>query len=817
MKKKIPVNLLITVLLIIFFAISLIFRVVYPYDDVFTSEGIKFTSNDAYFHMRTVDSLVHNFPRATEFDPYLIYPNKYGGLAPSFMDWFLALIIIIVGLGSPTAHTIDVIGVYFPAILAALTVIPVFFIGKVLFNRWVGVFAAALTAILPGEFLGRSILGFTDNHIAETLLSTVAVLFIILALKAASEKQLSLSHFTGKNRGNTVNPAVKESSEKQLAPPPITGGNRGNIIKPIVFSILAGLFLGLYLITWQGGLMFVFIITLYFIIQFIVNHFKQKSSEYLGITGFLIFLVAVIIFLPAAPTLDFYAAGIIALLLPPVLMVISMMMFRFKTHPVFYPLVLVVIGGAFIGIFYAINQEIIQLMVDKFVLVFNPGGATATTTLEMQPFLYPQLGVFSTGVAWGNFTTSFFLAPKWPIPGFAFISLIILIVLYFRKKGNDNLLLFFFIWTLIIVIATLAQRRFAYYLVINIAILSAYISWQAIWYAGLRNLLDKQGKPNDKAVVAVKDKKKKAPVKKQGLSVYAIYALLATIVVFSAVFLPNLIKSKAVAGQALFAPSDAWQSSLVWMRDNTPEPLGDPDAYYSIYKTPTASKPFIYPESAYGVTAWWDYGYWITRIARRIPSDNPSQASGPIKKVAGFFTESDESSAREMLKELGSSYLVLDYEISTNKFWAIATWAEKPEEKFYGIYFMPTQGNLVPVQALKPAFYQTMLARLYCFDGKAVTNIHPVVLSYEDRTDRSGHPYKLITNIKEFTDYQEALDYVASQTSGKHDIVGVSPFESPIPLEALEDFSLVHTSPETKPTTDNGTIPEIKIFEYSPE
>jgi oligosaccharyl transferase (archaeosortase A-associated) len=789
MKTKIPVNLLITILLIIFFAISLIFRVVYPYDSVFTPEGIKFTSNDAYFHMRIVDSLIHNFPHATPYDPYLIYPNDHYGLAPSFMDWFLALIIIIAGLGSPTAHTIDVIGVYFPAILAALTIIPVFFIGKALFNRWVGVFAAALTAILPGEFLGRSILGFTDNHIAETFLSTVAMLFIILALKSSSEKQLSFSKFT---------------AEKWKT-----------VIKPVVHCVLGGIFLGLYLITWQGGLMFVFIVALYFLVQFIIDHLKRKSTEYLGISGFLIYLVAAFIFLPVAPTYDYLAAPIIAMLIPPALMVVSMLMSHYKLNPVYYPVALVVVGAAFFGIFYAADQVIVKAMLDKFALVFNPGGATAATTLEMQPFLFPQNHVFSTQVAWGNFTTSFFMLPGAAIPGFAFFSLVLLIYLYIRNKANDKYLLLFFIWTLVILIATLAQRRFAYYLVINIAVLSAYISWQIIWYAGLRNLLGKEDNSDGTAANVTKDKKKKRQVKNGGFPIFAIYALLATVVVFFSVFYPNLQKARAVSKQALFAPSDAWQSSLLWMKDNTPEPFGDPDAYFRIYPRPTTNKPFIYPESVYGVTAWWDYGYWITRIAHRIPNDNPSQEPVAIKNVSNFFTTSDETSAREILKELGSSYLILDYEISTNKFWAIATWAGKPQNEFFTLYYTPYQGKLVPVQAYKPAFYQTMLVRLYCFDGKATTEVHPVVLTYEDRADKSGQTYKLITEIKEMTDYQEALDYVASQTSGKYDVVGVTPFESPIPLEALDDFSLVHSSPEILKVTDNTTIPEIKVFEYS--
>jgi hypothetical protein len=53
---------------------------------------------------------------------------------------------------------------------------------------------------------------------------------------------------------------------------------------------------------------------------------------------------------------------------------------------------------------------------------------------------------------------------------------------------------------LVILAATLAQRRFAYYLVVNVAVLSGYLSWQAIWYAGLRKVTAKTDEKPEKDV-----------------------------------------------------------------------------------------------------------------------------------------------------------------------------------------------------------------------------------------------------------------------------------------------------------------------------
>jgi len=120
--------LIIGIILALFFGVALFLRVCLPYDRVFTADWIKFTGTDAYYHMCLVDSLVHNFPHFPSFNPYFIYPGGGGVGAIHFFDWLLGSIVWVIGLGSPTNHTIDVVGAYFPAVLGALTVIPVYFI-----------------------------------------------------------------------------------------------------------------------------------------------------------------------------------------------------------------------------------------------------------------------------------------------------------------------------------------------------------------------------------------------------------------------------------------------------------------------------------------------------------------------------------------------------------------------------------------------------------------------------------------------------------------------------------------------------------------
>jgi len=104
---------------------------------------------------------------------------------------------------------------------------------------------------------------------------------------------------------------------------------------------------------------------------------------------------------------------------------------------------------------------------------------------------------------------------------------------------------------------------------------------------------------------------------------------------------------------------------------------------------------------------------------------------------------------------------------------------------------------------------------LYNFDGKAVTPEVSTVVSWEKRMAQEGVSVKLITGVQTFASYDEATAYVSSQKTGNHQVVGTNPFVSPVPLDALEDYRLIHSSDDSVALpADGATIPEVKIFEF---
>jgi len=124
---------IVLLLLIAIMASALWLRVALPYNQVFVGDWVKMTGVDAYYYMRLVDNLMAHFPQLTRFDPYLLYPSGWAtGAQPDFFAYFMGGVIWLLSLGNADQHTVDVISVYIPPVLAVVTVLATFLIGMML-------------------------------------------------------------------------------------------------------------------------------------------------------------------------------------------------------------------------------------------------------------------------------------------------------------------------------------------------------------------------------------------------------------------------------------------------------------------------------------------------------------------------------------------------------------------------------------------------------------------------------------------------------------------------------------------------------------
>jgi len=272
-------------------------------------------------------------------------------------------------------------------------------------------------------------------------------------------------------------------------------------------------------------------------------------------------------------------------------------------------------------------------------------------------------------------------------------------------------------------------------------------------------------------------------------------------------------------GRCPQGPSDDWHDALVWMKENTPEPFDNPDFYYELYEEPPAGESYSYPESAYGVMSWWDYGYWITYTAQRIPNANPGKKNA--EAAGSFFIAQDESSANAILDEHSSKYVIVDYDMARGKFYAMIEWAGENRDDFFEIYYQRQEGRLAPVLLYYPGYYQSMSSRLYDFEGQAVTPVNSTwVISYEELLTSEEVRVKVISDIANngnpFATYEDALAFLELPQSSNYRIVGTNPSVSPVPLEELEHYNLVYKTPPKFIAREGATMSFVKVFEYSP-
>jgi len=387
-----------------------------------------------------------------------------------------------------------------------------------------------------------------------------------------------------------------------------------------------------------------------------------------------------------------------------------------------------------------------------------------------------------------------------------------------REKSAPNVL--FLVWSLIILVSTLGQRRFGYYYTVNVALFTGYFSWKMLEFAGLRKLLAERATGTMKRFRKRKKGKDQAKRTSSSQSRFVWARVIAVgVLVLLLIFVPNIRLATAMAGSYSIVHdglAKGWYESCIWLRDNTPEPFGDPDYYYQSYPRPLRDyRDFEYPDTIYGVLSWWDYGYFITQIGRRVPNANPGQ--GGAEEAALFFTAQNETYANELADQRMSKYVMIDTDMVTDKFYAMVEWAGGNMSEFNEVCYIPSQtqeGQLDPVILYYSAYYRSVAVRLYNFDGQNVTPTESLVVLYENRTDsNSGLQYRRITGVWPFDTYEEAKAYLAEQGPGNYRIASSNPFTSPVPLDAMADYELVYSSSAEVAVVDQA-MPGVKVFEY---
>ena len=762
-RPNVPDWLFSTAVILIAMSLALVLRIVVPWDSVFSAAGIKLTGVDAYYYMRLVDNLVVNFPHLNEFDPYIIYPGgDFITRVPAFFAYILSGTVRLLGGATPDQHTVDSIAVFVPPLLGALSVIPVYFIGRALVNRWAGLVAAILFSIMPGELLSRTLLGNTDHHCAEIFLTGFFSMFFILAIQ----------------HGRRFSYALLLKGEF----PPAS--------QHIPYSMLAGLFFGLYLVTWQGAAMFLFIIFIYFILQFISDHLRGFPTDYLSKIAITCFLVALLIMLPFYRDRMTFIGLASVILCPVALNIISNVMSHLKLKRIWF-LVIVASLGLLGGLLaWLVMPETFKSVAGYIVTIFS-WRMEQTIVGEMKPLFFPG-GSFNLDMAWQELGLVLFS------------GLAGLVLLGYRavRRGLPEQI-YFAVLALVMLLASFAMIRFVAYSAVVLAVLTGYLAGYIISALA----------PDNPPIPAKGKKTRMAAVRPARIRPAQKAWLIVTALAIIAIMTPTAVSAVNVADHPAHTPPDAWVQALSWLRQNSPEPFGAAREYYNIYSVPKPKESYAYPAAMYSVAGWIDYGYWITRIAHRVPVDNPAHW---LTGICSFYTARGQAAADRQMADWKARYVIIDNRVASpnDKFYAVASLINKKETDFYELCWQKKEGKYMPLLVFYPDYYRCMLIRLYNFDGQQVLPRSALVMSYTQQQMPDGQKFKEITGLKSFSSYDEAAAYITGQKQGSYSIIGTDPLSSPVPLEALKGYSLAYQS--TQKANAGGTVlmPEVKIFEY---
>lgn len=686
-------------------AVVFMFYVRFQNYGVFMGDGLSLQAVDSWYHWRTTEWIVENYPALPLVDPWTSFPEGHlPGQFGTIFDFIVATVAMIIGLGDPSQSQILFAALTTVPAMAALVAVPAFYMGQRIGGTLGGLTGVAVLALAPGTFLGRTTAGQLQHHVAEVLFMSVAVLAMMVALRTAEEDR-------------PIYELVKAREWDELR-------------RPTIYGVLAGFATLLYILSWPPGVVLVGIFGVFFVIQLTLDFVEGRSPDhvaYVGVVSMLVVSVGTILVIQesgfSATGFDFFqptfpllvAAGCVFMA------VLARQWHEFDFDPRGYP---VAIAGSIVFAIAALAlvlPDVYSTLTSNLFGRIVPIGhsPSALTVQEIQPPENPTQHFFA------EFGLAFYTA---------LIGIVLLLArpLLGRERRAEHHLVI--VWSLFLISMALTQVRFSYYLVVAVAVLNApVISIVVRW-------IDVPSQVN-----GLRD-----------IESHQIIVLALVVMMLFMPLLPPFATATAVEAGGNTGPhpdSVAWEDSNEWLQENTPEPgnWGDADnadqldyhGYYEFGEDGT----FDYPEGAYGVLSWWDYGHLINVQGERMAHSNPFQSHA--RSSSAFLTSQSEERAElimdaiaageepreesnEELREIvdGSDaedeirYVMIDDQMVAGKFGAIATWTG-PDYEYYVTPEDFEPNEQVPREEVEERFSElpyddTTIAKLYFEDASGM-------------------------------------------------------------------------------------------------
>ena len=383
---------------------------------------VNFQDTDAWYHYRVIESLLTHFPWRITFDPYAVFPGgqepRFGGL----YDLGVGAAAWALGGGAPAPELTKAVTAWSPVVLAAFVPAAAYALSRVFFSAGPAIAAAWIVAVLPGNWLKVSRLGFADHHVAEVLFSTLALWALMRSFQA---------------------------------------GRR--------FAVLAGLALGAYLASWATGALIVGVIVVWAGLHSVGVHWRGGSnSDVLERTSIALAVAWVFVAPFAWHRWSIYthaalAGGILGLL---GLRALSGRLERRNAPRWALAVALPVLAAIAVALASLATPERFAAFMVEFQR-FQP-NARMRTMAELRPLL-TYYGPFQLRAVWEQFAFSWLFA----------IPAMLGLAWAWRRDFRPERSLFLF-WTMFMLAMTVSQIRTAYYLAVCFAVLAGFAAWKLL-------------------------------------------------------------------------------------------------------------------------------------------------------------------------------------------------------------------------------------------------------------------------------------------------------------------------------------------------
>ncbi|HNB04284.1 MAG TPA: oligosaccharyl transferase, archaeosortase A system-associated, partial [Methanoregulaceae archaeon] len=290
-----------------------------------------------------------------------------------------------------------------------------------------GLIAAALIAVIGGQFFFRSLAGYLDHHIAEVFFSTIYCIAYLYCLDFCRKSPVDLKVWK-------------------------------TLKIPVLVSCIAGVAYVLGFLTMPTMILFAFITALTTICLFIYEYYHGRHGEYIVVINTVVFGIALLVslfFLPSSGfALYYYSLGHpISYLLLIVGTIILYALSRFLAGRPWYSYPGIVFALSLIGILIMALAlpTLYQTFVEGLTAFFGLSPYTVTIQ-EARPWT---------------------LSEAWAVFNFGLLLMIggIFALLYKNWKEYRPGHIFVLVWSFFIIIAAFREVRYEYYLAVNIALL----------------------------------------------------------------------------------------------------------------------------------------------------------------------------------------------------------------------------------------------------------------------------------------------------------------------------------------------------------